>query len=766
MDWASGSECCPLGTWFAREGEFSPLPLLPASMQALSLLRLLRRLCRYRVPTEPAFHDTYNFDPDADLTLFYPLIGFGSLSALQSQWLSRSDCSAFNSYGHFAEDLAMQIRCNGLHDVPSGTFLVAEHNVRTYFSPVSMQKRYCMPKFQITVEDALSKPPLFAEALTDTSHKTSWNYDDLLASANQRAEENVELKYRQLNMRSLVYVTSSHDSRFPPGVYRMLELPVFSNQKCREMPAVDCASFGFFIHNQFQPLRDGGGPAEDYYTGRQIVPRLRCRAEMQSATGVDCEQEPYINLPGCSQTNLVLGSAPELYSSQHWLGLLNAPPPPPPGHPPSPPPPGPSPSPLPPPPLAPLPLSQTVVMARLRAAEEMACASVYFRTTADRCDTLAVALSERVLWTGAPPPIPPPALPNENSPPPPPPPPSPVVPVGLHTTPCRSVTLSTMRIPNIYTKRAESGELVNDGYMFPPAVRLYTDTYHEAPFDQRARCVNALRSNSTAQLPCVSGVVSETCLDGGRRCGDVESNGRDPYLSLTLLGKPADRGRYLWGLRIRLPETLELANLFFSADTGDASGYKILLFDEHGAPIEAETAPVLEVTVPKDRELLIQTAAGSASDSEIFRLGDVSYVRLLLPGEYRQIWLKWVEPLERDFSSVVDLVPRPPFPPPRPLQPPAAPAQPTGVCTFHSKNFIPDSFVISRFDEPCALDEQRCCDHALAVKTDRSLSQTVAFHLSDGGCCIVIHASAPVFVPVTSRPNFATELAGVGLLAA
>jgi hypothetical protein len=713
----------------------------------------------YRVPTETDFYDTYNFDPDTELTLFFPFVGHGSLGALQSQWLSRAGCAGLHSHGQFREDLAMQIRCNGLRDAPPEAFLVGDHNQRAYFSPTSMQQRYCMPKFQITVEDALSKPPLFAEALTDTAYKTTWNYDNLVASANQRGEESVELRYRQLSMRGLVYVTSSHDANYPPGVYRLLDLPVFSRQGCREMPRVDCASAGTTVHNQFQAPRSGGGPVSGYYTGREIVPRLRCRAEVAAATGVACTPEPYLGLEGCAQTNLALGTAPQLYSSAHWLGMLHEPPPPPPRPPPASPPPSPSPCPSPPPPAAPVYLDQRALMRRIRAAEETACASVYYRTTADRCETLAVAMAERVLWTGLPPPLPPPGLPTALSPPPPPPPPSPAMPEGMADVPCRSATLSTMRVPSSYSARLEAGALVNDGYMLAPGAQFDAAAYAAAPFDRRARCVAEL---GAAPMPCVSGVAQPTCLDSGRRCGDAAANGKDPWLELRLFGKPADRRRYLWGLRVRLPESAELAALFFASAETDSAGYRLELYAWNGARIDVPSGYDVQARVPEDRELLIQTARAGASDETLYRLGEVAYVRIVLPGEYRQLWVRWVQPVERGYPFVEGLLPRPPMPPPRPVQPPQAPGPPAGACDFHPGHFAPDSVVLERRDEPCGLDAQACCDHAAAFA--KTTADGVMFHVSDGGCCILLRVSAAVWVPVDVRVNFLTAAAGVGVV--
>eukprot|EP00966_Prymnesium_polylepis_P053408 1234935-Prymnesium_polylepis.1 len=49
------------------------------------------------------------------------------------------------------------------------------------------------------------------------------------------------------------------------------------------------------------------------------------------------------------------------------------------------------------PPSPPFVESQSALMRRVRAFEEAACTSVYFLSTADRCNRLAIHLSEKVL---------------------------------------------------------------------------------------------------------------------------------------------------------------------------------------------------------------------------------------------------------------------------------------------------------------------------------------------------------------------------------
>ena len=71
------------------------------------------------------------------------------------------------------------------------------------------------------------------------------------------------------------------------------------------------------------------------------------------------------------------------------------------------------------------------LLAEVRVAHEAACTSVYWQTSADRCDALAVALTQRVRYVAVSPPSPPPAAPDVLAPPPPSAPPSPPLPAGV-----------------------------------------------------------------------------------------------------------------------------------------------------------------------------------------------------------------------------------------------------------------------------------------------------------------------------------------------
>ena len=425
--------------------------------------------------------------------------------------------------------------------------------------------------------------------------------------------------------------------------------------------------------------------------------------------------------------------------------LFNPPPLPPPMPPIAPPPDPPSPPPVP-PPSPPYSMPQRELLEYVREIEERACASVYWQTTQARCESLAVSLTERHLWTALSPPLPPPASPLTESPLPPSPPPSPLSPSEITEGPILHAILSTIRLPAEYDAspdrdiRENTPKLANDGYVMLEGL-TFDDSGHAAlPVEERAECFKMtpppLRSRV---LPCVSGVRAETCLDGARHCGDAEQNGRDPYLEIKLVGHPHDRLNYLFGVQVVLPQTLEFANLMFRSgdDRSNDQGFRFDLYKGDGTPIELDHTPATTVGgAPDDREFVHLFAPGDPTDHSIQELSDVVFVRLTLPGRLRQIWIKQIKILERPMS-LVDVSPRPPMTPPLPSPPPSPPPDAITACTFSLKTFFehPERAKISREEHPCGLTRVECARKLTGYT--KPAGGTLAYTRSDAGCCIV-----------------------------
>ena len=352
-----------------------------------------------------------------------------------------------------------------------------------------------------------------------------------------------------------------------------------------------------------------------------------------------------------------------------WLDELLAPPPSPPPSAPSPPPPSPPSAPPSAPPASPFVYSgaegHASLLAEVRVAHEAACTSVYWQTSADRCDALAVALTQRVRYVAVSPPSPPPAAPDVLAPPPPSAPPSPPLPAGVTEVAVAGVVLSTLRDPYTFDEaRGGVDDVVGDGYAWPPGYVVDRAAWAALPFGARAAC---LASAAADAVPCVSAVLEANCLDAARKCGTQAANGERPTLELTLATEPRQRRAYLWGLELVLPDTPELAGLLFaSIDTGGGRGYRAIVYAGDGSVLNT---PSFEpsAAAPDDRRVLV-TFAGVGDDAQVLALKDAKYVELVLPGAQRQIWLKRITVYERSLAEAGLLAPQPPEPPaPPPL---------------------------------------------------------------------------------------------------
>ena len=738
-------------------------------------LSVWRRACGhggYRVPVEVENYNSYAVPEDADLILFYPIVGHGSLRSLQSQHLGHNPCA-----GDFPEDVGLQVACEGLENIPAGSFLGEDLEERAQFAPAALQRRYCSANVTLTIEDALSRPPQFADALYDTllsGQENAEQINGLVASKEHRGEENVDAQYMERNLRSLVYVTSSHDPEVRPGVHRLLDIPLFAKQRCHRVPGVVCDAEGAKVLSPLETAAFDLDAADGYFTGRQMLPRVRYREAVEAAVGSvvpDPKTAPFTYVAGggdadedacneacegCSDQYLYLSSQPELYGSDDWLDMLRNPPPfPPPDSPSSPPPRGPPP-PEPPPPSPPFVFEQKEILKHIRAAEERACASVYFRTAAERCAELSVALTERVLWDALSPPSPPPAEPATHSPLPTPPPPSPALPGGLNDAPVATATLSTLRKPGEYQ---ENAQLVSDGLTFAEGAGLDA-AFDDLGYGHKTTCV----ADEVGGLPCVSADLEATCIDGLEHCGSAADNTQDPMLEIQLAPPPWERGAFLWGLRITLPQSAELAELLFQSAEysggANGTGYTVTLQRGDGSPV-ASAAPQQVSAPPEEREFVHQLVSATATDEELFALGEVLYVQLRLPGAFRQIWLKRVVPIERQYQTSMKLSPRPPLSPPHAA--PAKPPPPPHACTsWQSGAFFYEEEIMQHFEEPCGLTREACC----TLAQQHPASGTRGYELSDAGCCSVVtlHPGWTAQVPYGGRVGFQTDTAGSGLV--
>jgi len=517
---------------------------------------------------------------------------------------------------------------------------------------------------------------------------------------------------------------------------------------------------GFAALENYEADNRGDNSHNNYVQGREMVASVRCSmdiASMKGESGLVCIPRPYVasESQGCYRGDLSLGAASDgFYSAAYWASQLNYPPPRPTPTSPTPPPPSPSP-PAPPAPMEPPQVfEQSVLMARVRAFEEQACTSVYYLTTATRCDRLAVQLTTPVLYETTNPPSPPPATPFFASPLLPPPPPSPFSPPGYAIAPMRSSGLSTMRVPTVLNEPF----LLDAGYYMTQTeyknALIKMETAHPRA---RVRCTDW---QSNAPLACVSGVNKDHCVSALRHCHSAQENARNPFLELELAGPPRARGNRIFGLVFELPAHAELRPLFFqSAEAEGGKGYEVQLYRADGS-----TVPCLEATVQTASKIDSDTVQhictdGGASDDALYALSDVVRVRVTLLGEWRQIWLRNVQVAEVAVAAA-KLPPRSPSPPPLPELPPSPPQAPTGRCAFHAHKFYHERTVVRH--EPCGQTMEQCCTHAVDGHDDVGAN---AFELNDSGCCLVIHVRANAMLePRAKTWDTSTDAAGTGVV--
>ena len=777
-----------------------------------------------RVPTYGDYKNAYQVPAQALVPNFLPILAYGSLELLRSPaWAMQNRDDTL-----FPEDLARHVR----RSKRAANFLRYEDQGRYRYAPSYMQARYCDAGREIQIADCLGDPGAAPSFLFDiykderivsgsTGAQLSagegetvdeggvWMY----AKANHFEAEVIDRTYKELNLHSLVYVTSSHDPSIPPGVHRLLDLNVFADEDtCATVASARCRS-----NDWSNPTKQRSSwyttlmPPRDYVprgfvSGIQMFVRARYHklipADFPGAAAFDVDV--YDGLPGCRSTQTVgtymqyKGTeSDEVESIKNLINRLHNPTPPPPEPPAPPSPPPPSPPPPSPPPSAPEAYLRSELRERVFEAEKAFCTQVYWRTVDERCDELSIALTTRYLVDELPPPSLPPQSPAGS--PPPLAPPSPPLPDDLADAVIAGATLSTLRRPDAHTATTQTA-LVYDGFAYGDGEAFDAAATAALDADQRTRCVSGTSATAAivadavatvgggaataasiaaavaaaahaAALPCVSAVREDNCLDGSRACDrriggsdDAERrNSKDAELELRLEAQPRIRRAFLHSVKLHLPQTYELASLLFTSNerTG-GSGYRIEALRGDGSV--AATATDTVTFVPDSRELEVLFAPTDDDDTVLRALSDVGYVRLTLPGDFRQIWLDRVQVVEKAFD-LASLSPAPPSPPPRPHSP-LAPPESGASCDFAVGGALDDRFVVRQDFEGCDLTEAECCEAAATSYTaDEVATRSVGYIFSDHGCCSTMVTTADAKANVISVPfhNFQVS-GGVGFV--
>ena len=199
------------------------------------------------------------------------------------------------------------------------------------------------------------------------------------------------------------------------------------------------------------------------------------------------------------------------------------------------------------------------LLAEVRVAHEAACTSVYWQTSADRCDALAVALTQRVRYVAVSPPSPPPAAPDV---------------LARGAAERRAVAAGSgrrdggtnglaPRRPLSHAARpagrtpARGGvdDVVGDGYAWPPGYVVDRAAWAALPLATRAACIRLI---ATAPAPCVSAVIEANDASTGAPL--QAANGERPTRSSSRSRPPpAAAPRQPVGLELVEGDTPELA---------------------------------------------------------------------------------------------------------------------------------------------------------------------------------------------------------------
>lgn len=594
---------------------------------------------------------TYNTDsPTYDISVtanaFAPVVAMGSLEMLQSM---RASTIAGCPSGINEEDPVYLLACE-----QGERSVIQDLVTRQSRAPFTMQRDvWCNQQRAISIESAVGNPFYFDEDLYDTSVKQRFDdsrgRDDMRVPSQWRGEESMDAHFRDRSLMAWVYVTSSGGD-YRAGMYRLLDLPVFRSTPCRDLPSVTCSAST--VLNRGGPLLDVASNVARhsvFKTGREALTLHRCSGLVQEvfpSIGGACNKNVYASKGGCSTQSLGLGSEPTYYGADHWVRMrlktVPRPSPPPPPSPPPQPPPQPPPSP---PPTPPTRVSQFEIMRQVRVIEERVCTSVYYLSTAARCERLALDLTGRVYYSKLSPPGLPPAGPYE--PPPPPPPPLPSLPEGMLSTLPRTALLSTNRVP-------EQGLDAGDGF--------YTSSSASLLETLTTKAVDELACVGDAPLYCNTGSNSSRCRSAGRSCGTADANARDPWVEFTWAHMP---DRYLWAIRLTPPPNEQLARLLVGKK-------EVRLYGPRGelVPCAEGDEEVFDVTAGELITIVCQP--GGWEETDLHALGGVHRARLTLKGDFRQLWLAQLEVVERSYRSA-GVGRRPPPPPVPPKKPPSPP---------------------------------------------------------------------------------------------
>lgn len=131
---------------------------------------------------------------------------------------------------------------------------------RSLFNPYWFYKtRLCDPEYLLSIEEMVGNPPFWKRNIRDTSKATLFN-SDMIVPARMRGESNFESGdnspnacpagggcdlenkpgWKNSSLLQWVYVTSSHEPGVRPGLYRLVDAPIFPKIPCDQLPKQRC----------------------------------------------------------------------------------------------------------------------------------------------------------------------------------------------------------------------------------------------------------------------------------------------------------------------------------------------------------------------------------------------------------------------------------------------------------------------------------------------------------------------------------------------
>lgn len=235
-------------------------------------------------------------------------------------------------------------------------------------------------------------------------------------------------------------------------------------------------------------------------------------------------------------------------------------------------------------------------------------------------------------------------------------------------------------------------------------------------------------------------------MDGARHCGTLEENSQDPFAEFFVQDVPDDF--YLFTITFTLDENPNLASLLFSGFYPGGTGYEVALFDGGHGPLRVVCLPLASQSVAAYadglRSVQHRCAEPTAEEATLRELAKTRYVRVHLPGAFRQFW---VQRVSIKFRKISDLPPSPPptpalpSAPPRPPAPVAPPDAPHVTCPDPYENLAWSTTQYTLLaEEPCGLSYLQCCAIAREHAAD-------AYLLSKSGCCSAVSLADASVVP-------------------